>query len=165
MDAKRSLAQYLQGHDAAGTAAVRSVCLQAEAHRGTQLGRLLATMGEEIAQDRASLREVMARLGVGPSSPKSAAALVAAAFGRWTLRAHFPGEPQARLIGLESLSLGIEGKARLWLALREVASGDPRLGDVDFDALTRRAEHQREDLEPYRLEAAREAYGNAASPR
>jgi hypothetical protein len=165
MDAKRSLTQYLQGHDAAGTAAVQTVKLQAEAQRGTPLGSLLARMGEEIAQDKASLREVMALLEVTPSRLKGAAALVAAAFGRWTLRAHFPGEPQARLIGLESLSLGIEGKARLWRALRELASGDPRLGDVDFDNLTRRAEHQREDLEPYRLDAARDAHGKAASPR
>jgi len=160
MAVKRSLALYLQGHFAGSEAAVRSVKEQATSDPGTDLGRFLGRLAEEIAEDQASLRDVMARLATAPSRTKNLAALLSATVGRWTLRAHAPGEPQAGLIGLESLSLGIEGKAGLWRALREVAAIDPRLGDVDFDELIKRAQLQREQLEPHRLDAARQANGN-----
>jgi hypothetical protein len=57
--------------------------------------------------------------------------LVAALLGRWALRVVAPGEPQRSLIGLESLSLGIAGKASLWRALREIAPADGHLSEID----------------------------------
>jgi hypothetical protein len=154
---KRSLALYLQGHHAAAGAAVMSVRQQVAVEGGSDLGRLLARLADEIADDRAVLRDVMDRLGVAPSVVHGASARFGARLSRWVLRAHAPGPDQARLIGLESLSLGIEGKVRLWCALRVVAADDRRLDGVDLDALVDRAELQRVDLEPHRLEAVRRA--------
>jgi hypothetical protein len=158
---KRSLTLYLQGHHAGAEAAVVSVRQQAATDPDSEIGRLLARLGDEIAEDMASLRDVMAKLAIRPSVVKNLAARATAHLSRWTLRAHLPGPPQAQLIGIESLSLGVEGKLRLWCALREIAADDPRLGEVDFDALIKRAEHQRVQLEPHRLEAARQANANA----
>jgi hypothetical protein len=158
---KRSLTLYLQGHHAGAEAAVVSVRQQAAIDADSEIGRLLARLGDEIAEDMASLRDVMAKLAVRPSVVKNLGARVTAHLSRWTLRAHLPGPPQAQLIGLESLSLGIEGKLRLWCALREIAADDPRLGEIDFDALIKRAERQRVQLEPHRLEAVRQANANA----
>ncbi|HEV7762097.1 MAG TPA: hypothetical protein VGO78_23975 [Acidimicrobiales bacterium] len=161
MATKRSLTLYLQGHHAGAEAAVVSVRQQAAIDADSEIGRLLARLGDEIAEDMASLRDVMAKLAVRPSVVKNLGARVTAHLSRWTLRAHLPGPPQAQLIGLESLSLGIEGKLRLWCALREIAADDPRLGEIDFDALIKRAERQRVQLEPHRLEAVRQANANA----
>jgi hypothetical protein len=62
------------------------------------------------------------------------------------------------LLALETLSLGVEGKASMWTILREVGSRYPALAGTDFDALLGRARHQREVLEQERLEAARRAF-------
>jgi hypothetical protein len=156
---ERPLALYLQGHYAASEAAVRSVRQQAAQRSGDDLGALLTRLGREIAEDQATLEDVMARVDVTPSAVRAGGAVVTATLGRWILRVQMPGEPQARLAGLESLSLGIEGKASLWRALREIAANDPRLTGLDFDALAKRAESQREQLEPHRLDAARRAAG------
>lgn len=155
MATKRSLTLYLRGHEAGARAAVRTVKERAGADPQSDVGRFLSRLGREIAEDQTSLHEIMARMGVTAGRLKPAVAVVTAKLGHWTLRAYRPGEPQARLIALESLSLGIEGKAGLWRALREAASVDPRLGEFDLDTLIERAERQRRELEPYRLEAAR----------
>jgi hypothetical protein len=157
MARRHPLTLYLQGHHAAAGAAVQPVRQQASAEPDDGLGRLLARLGDEIAEDKAALREVMGRLGVRPSAVHDASARVGAWIGRWVLRAHGPGAAEARLIGLESLSLGIEGKLRLWATVRALAAGDPRLDGIDLDALAERAGQQRVDLEPHRTEAAREA--------
>jgi hypothetical protein len=96
---------------------------------------------------------------------RNAAASTAAVLGRWFLRAERPGEVQAILIGLESLSLGIEGKAKLWRTLGEVSVTEPRLAGIDFAGLSERACTQRERLEPYRLAAALETEGGSSATR
>ena len=59
-----------------------------------------------------------------------------------------------RLMETEALSLGIEGKLAMWLALKEAAAADPRLAGTDYDRLIERARGQRGALEPHRLAAA-----------
>jgi hypothetical protein len=163
---KRSLQLYLQGHHAGARAAVATVRSQASKARGSELGELLARLVDEIDEDRHTLQVAMARLGLRPSATRDLAARVTAWVGRRLLHLHLPGPPQARLIGLESLSLGIEGKIRLWSTLRALApddprlGADPRLGEIDYDALIERAEQQRRAIEHHRLEAAREADAN-----
>ena len=63
--------------------------------------------------------------------------------------------PLSRLVELEGLRLGVEGKACLWRMLREL--GDPRLRSFDFDDLIARAERQRDDLERWRLDSGQQA--------
>jgi hypothetical protein len=59
-----------------------------------------------------------------------------------------------RLLETEALSLGIEGKLSMWLALKEAAAANPRLAAADYDRLIERARGQRRALEPHRLAAA-----------
>ena len=63
-----------------------------------------------------------------------------------------------RLRAVESLSLGVEGKLGLWLALMEVVSAHPRLAEVDLQRLAERARDQRRRLELVRLDVARRAF-------
>ena len=55
------------------------------------------------------------------------------------------------------LALGLDGKKVLWSNLRDLADVGERLHDVDFDALIERAQRQRDELEPHRVEAGRVA--------
>jgi len=156
------LALYLRGHHAGGHAAIRGVKAQVASDPDSDLGRFLGELGQEIEADHGQLRDVMGRLGVAPGRLRDLLALTAGQLSRWALLAMRPGQQQARLVGLESLSLGIEGKAVMWRALREIARSDPRLSGIDLDDLLDRAVRQRDRLEPYRLEAARPANGEAA---
>jgi len=57
--------------------------------------------------------------------------------------------PLSRVLELEVLALGVEGKRALW----RIAAGDARLDRVDLAALARRAERQRRLVERERLRA------------
>jgi len=146
---------YLNDHLAgAATGVELAERLQAD-NQGTPFGAVLTGVVRDIRQDRAALEELMGRLGVGRSPVKQA--------GGWlaekavSLRFSRPATGSAdisRLLATEALSLGIEGKRSMWLALKEVAGADPRLAGTDFDDLIARAGQQRETLEPHRLQAA-----------
>jgi hypothetical protein len=65
------------------------------------------------------------------------------------------GSALGRLLELESLSLGVEGKALLWQALIELKDRIPQLGSVELERALIRARAQRDVLETLRLQAAR----------
>jgi hypothetical protein len=58
---------------------------------------------------------------------------------------------------LEALSLGIEGKKSLWVALSAAAEVSPELRIADYERLKKRAEEQRNRVEAKRLEVAKAA--------
>jgi hypothetical protein len=163
--ANHPLTVYLRGHHAGGHTALRRLREQAVSDPIDDRRAFLDALATEIDADLSTFQDVMARLGVRPSPLRSAAASTAAVLGRWFLRAERPGDAQAILIGLESLSLGIEGKAKLWRTLSEVSVTEPRLAGIDFAGLSERARNQRERLEPYRLAAALEAQGGSSATR
>jgi hypothetical protein len=65
--------------------------------------------------------------------------------------------PLSRLLELEGLGAGIEGKHALWSALSELAAQVPALERDELKALAERAADQRQRLEPHRLRAAQVA--------
>jgi len=147
------LAIYLRDHFAASTAG-RNRCRYArDRNRDGELGSLLDTLLHEIEEDRDTLRRVMARVGVEPSGVKVAASAALERLGRLKLNGQVTGySPVSRVLDLEALSLGIEGKSLLWAAL--AARNDQHLAEFDFKALEERAQSQRERLESHRGAAA-----------
>jgi hypothetical protein len=117
---------------------------------GVELARRLdgGELAKEIDEDRDTLVDVMKRLSVDRDELRQALAYA----GEKALRL----KPGGRLHDVETLSLGVEGKRVLWLALRHAYGDDPRLQGVDFDALIARAQSQRDRLEEQRLRAAGE---------
>ena len=102
----------------------------------------------------------MARLGVPTSAPRRAAAWLAEKLTELKLRLDDPaGGPLRLLETLEAVSVGIEGKRLLWLALAAAAESAPELRVTDYGRLERRAEEQRQRVEVLRPEAARTALG------
>ena len=151
---------YLNDHLAGSAAAVELVERIRANNEGTPLAAHMAGLLLEIEQDRDTLGEVMTRLGVVRSTPKQVAGKVLESLSRLRLNERITGSAHVtRLLELESLSLGIEGKLLLWRSLTEVAR--PELAEFDLPALATRAVSQRAGVEPFRLEAAAAALGAA----
>lgn len=148
------LATYLNDHLAGATVGVELARRARGSNAGSELGRFLAELTVEIEEDRETLEEVLQAVGVGRDRLKLAGAWAGEKVGRLKLNGRLLGySPLSRLVELEGLRLGVEGKACLWRLLRELA--DPRLSGFDFDALIARAERQCDELEQRRLEAGR----------
>lgn len=152
------LAIYLSDHLAAATAGLELVRRAASSNRSNDYGSVLEELAEEIDSDRETLKDVMKRLSVEPDRAKLAAAWASEKVGRLKLNGQLRGySPLSRLVELEGLSVGVEGKLALWQALRRRFGEDPRLRGVDLDELIDRARSQRRRLERQRQRAAEEA--------
>jgi hypothetical protein len=157
----RLLRIYLQDHYAGSTAGLQLARRTARNNRGTPLGDFVATLADEIEADRRELRKVMADLEVRPNQLKSALAALAERLGRLKLNGrllHY--SPLSRLLELELLVLGLEGKRGLWTALKAAAGPSVPLDEARLDRLGARAEKQQQALERRRLEAAEAALGS-----
>ncbi len=154
---------YLNDHLAASAAAVELVERIADNNPGTALAAHLDGLKADIEADRATLSAVMERCGVTPSKPKQVAGKVMETLSRFRLNERVTGSADvSRLMELETLSLGIEGKASLWRSLQQVEAGHPELGSFDLGALLSRAVSQRSALEPFKQEAAATALSASA---
>jgi hypothetical protein len=150
------LGTYLNDHYAGSVAAVQLARRAARSNRGTPYGEVLATLADEIDEDRQSLRLIMQRLGIRSDPVKATVAWSAEKLGRLKLNGQLTGySPLSRLEELEILSLGVEGKLGMWRALaRAVDHGVP---EAELEPLIKRALSQRRRLERQRLDAAPEA--------
>ena len=157
---RKLLGIYLNDHWAGSTAGRELAKRAAGSNSDNELGGFLEGIRAEIEEDRDTLREVMRALDVGEDRVKTIAAWVAERAGRLKLNGSLTGySPLSRLVELEGLALGIDGKRSLWRSLGELE--DPALAEFDFAALEARAKAQRDGLEAQRLEAARIAFQQA----
>jgi hypothetical protein len=147
---------YLNDHLAGSTGGLELAKRAAGEHHDTELGTFLAGLLDDISEDRKVLESLMSDLDITPNPAKQAAAWAAEKAGRLKLNGEVRGtSPLTPLVELETLSLGIEGKRLMWLALSEVP--DLPLGSERLAELVARAQQQREGVERYRREAARHA--------
>jgi hypothetical protein len=154
----RLLGIYLNDQLALGVAGRELARRAQRENAGTELGVFLHGLAGEVTEDVETLERIMERLGVPLSPVKRPLALIAERVGRLKPNGRVRGySPLSRFLELESLALGLEGKKVLWSNLRDFAPLRGQLGDTDFDALIERAQRQRDELEPHRVEAARAA--------
>jgi hypothetical protein len=130
-------------------------------------GRMDATamnaVAQDIEEDRQTLQQLMDRLGTSRNPVKQAATWVAEKVSHVKLSGLTAGHREFGLfMALEALSLGIEGKHSLWVALADVADHYPALGEIDLTALRERAAAQRRVVEAERAAAARRAFTGSA---
>ncbi len=157
MSARKLLGIYLNDHLGGATAGVELAKRSLRANREGELGRFLARLLGELEEDRLTLRRVMRDLGVRESRGKQAAGLVAERVGRLKLNGRLTGySPLSRVLELEGLVIGVEGKLSLWEHLGEVLPAAVR--GVDFEELAQRARRQQNELAEFKLSAAREAF-------
>ena len=154
------LAIYLNDHLAGSTGGLELARRALSANRGTAFEAPLERLATEIAEDREALLDVMDRLGARRDPLKQWAGWLAEKAARLKTNGRLLGySPLSRVVELEVLALGIEGKRLLWRALDQVAAGDPRLDGVDLAALRRRADGQRRLVERQRILATAIALG------
>ena len=155
---RRYLAVYLNDHLAAAVAAHEMVKRAASSNEGTDYGEVLGELEHEIAEDRAALVGLMERFDVAQDHLKVTGAFIAEKLGRLKPNAHLLSySPLSRVVELEVLCLGIEGKLSLWRALLDMEHADERLDPEELQTLVDRAQAQRRRLEPHRLRAVEEA--------
>jgi len=150
------LGVYLNDHLAGSTAGVGLAgrLAAAEGDWAPELRRIAT----EIGEDRRTLLELMDRLNVPVKRYKTALAWLGEKAARLKPNLRFMSRsPLSRVIELETMRLGVEGKAAGWRTLREVAETEARLDSERLDALLNRALQQAEDLERLRVRAVTEA--------
>jgi hypothetical protein len=126
---------------------------------GRMDGTAMNALAAEIEQDRQTLQQLMDRLGTSRNAVKEAATWVAEKVSHVKLSGLTAGHRDFGLfMALETLSLGIEGKRSLWVALADVADQYPELREFDLVALRERAEAQRRVVEAERAAAGRLAF-------
>jgi hypothetical protein len=155
MAADEALAVYLNDHLAGSAAGIELAEKLRDNNQGTELGQVMVALHRDISQDRDALEELMRHLDLERHPVKEAAGWMLEKVSRLRLNPAAGGSAElTRMQEAEALSLGIEGKLSMWLALKEAAASNPRLAAADYDRLIERARGQRRALEPHRLAAA-----------
>jgi len=130
---------------------------------GTALGELMETLAPQIEQDRQTLVELMQRLDTSKNPVKQVTAWIAEKASRAKFSGMASGEPElGTFMALETLLLGVRGKACMWTALRHVVDRHPAIASVNLEELIDRARTQEDALEHARLAAGTRALANQA---
>jgi hypothetical protein len=158
----QGLETYLTDHHAGATAGSELANKISDEQAGTQFGPPLADLAREIAQDKATLEDLMTRLAIEPNPIKQAASWIGEKLSRLKLSESMTGDQDLkRLLEFETLSLGIEGKLAMWRALGAVSEIHAELAATDLAGLAKRAESQRATLEDLRFQIAGRALRRA----
>ena len=156
------LGVYLNDHLAGsvvGSNLARRLAARERRLAGVEVLEPLAT---EIAVDREELVDMMRILGI-PIRHKMWAAWAAERAGRLKLNGRLiTRSPLSRVLELEAMRLGVEGKAAGWRTLRSLAETDGRFDIRRLDELIARARMQADELERLRVQAAVEVFGDSA---
>jgi hypothetical protein len=156
---RKLLRIYMQDHLAGSTGGVELVRRARGANKDTPYAEPLAKLADDIEADRRSLESLMDDLGFGADRAKNIAFWVGEKAGRLKLNGQLTGySPLSRMIELEGLITGVNGKRSLWLTLRDVAGSVPELDADRIGRLVERAEQQLETLHELRARAGREAF-------
>jgi len=130
----------------------------------TYAGRRLPALADEIEEDRRTLQQLMDRLDTPRNPLKEATAWVAEKASQVKLSGLGARHREfGTFMALETLSLGVEGKHSLWVALADIADEYPALHDFDLEGLRERAGAQRRVVEAERTAAARRAFTGAGA--
>jgi len=149
--AYESIEVYLNDHLAGATAGVNLVKQAADRHRTDELGEFFAPLAAEVKADLGTLETLMRDMGVHKSASKTALAEIGSKLAAPKFTAEGAGNQNlGDFVTLETLSIGVEGKRCMWVALKTVADAYPELQALDLDELESRAQHQRERLEDKR---------------
>ncbi len=159
MNDQDDLHTYLNNHLAGGSGAIEMAEHCRAANPGEPLAQFLGDLVVEIQADHQTLQDLMASLDASQNRVKQVTARVAEKVSRIKMGSGDLGN----LLTLETLSLGIEGKAGMWKSLKEVRDEHPGFASVDLDALIKRAEEQRGAVERWRLAVAAVALSDKAT--
>lgn len=161
MDVKL-LGIYLNDHLAGSATGLELARRAARENRGTPLGDFFSTLVKELEEDRGVLQEVQRALNVPRNHFKQGTAWLMERLGRLKFNGRLIGySPLSRMLELEGLFLGSQGRRLLWRVLKRLARTERRLAAFDFEALIARTEQHLRGLERWRLLAADTSFTHA----
>jgi hypothetical protein len=151
----------LKDHLAGSVAALELVNHLIETYKGEPFEAFFQNLRDEIDADQETLQDLIKKLGEQESAVRKAGAWVAEKLSRAKIRLSDSEKNQLGLLhALEGLVLGITGKRALWAALAVAADAVPRLRELNYAQLQKRAAEQCDRVEAKRLEVAREVFGS-----
>ena len=152
------LRTYLADHYAGSLAAVELIEHYISIREDSPRSAFMKELLEEVEEDRATLLDILRRVGGKKSLLKDAAAWLLEKLSRLKVAEMTRHRTLSEFEKLEQLVLGVTGKLKLWVVLRSISASDGRFTDIDFGRLERRAQKQIDRLEEHRLEVARAAF-------
>lgn len=159
MAADKHLGIYLNDHLAGAVAGVELAKRAARNNEGTEFGEFLQRLVDEVKEDRSTLEELMSALDIPKNRAKDVGAWLVEKAGRLKLNGQLTGYSDlSRVLELEGLSLGVEGKLSMWRSLLLVKDKYPPIAVLDLDSLIERAVDQRRGLEEFRQKAVTTAF-------
>jgi hypothetical protein len=152
------LERYLNDHLAGATGALLVIQHLADHVENPEARDFFVGLKTEVQGDRDLLEDLLASAGLESSTVLKIAGGVTARLGLMKLmwEGTDPGE-LGLFEALEMLALGVQGKRLLWLALGEIAPWFPEWNGHDFANLELKAIQQRDGVERWRIEAARDS--------
>jgi len=145
---------YLNDHLAGATARAELARRAAGSHQDPRHRKRLAALAADIAADRQALLQLMRGAGVPVRGHKILAGWAAGKAIRLNPSANFlPRSPLSELIELETLYLGIQGKAARWRALLAATANDALTDQKRLRILLDRAGDQLAVVEELRIQA------------
>jgi hypothetical protein len=163
VDEAKYLRIYLNDHLAGSSFGLSLARRIADENEGTEIGRVMAGVADEIDADRDMLQDFMKAVGARRKVVRQAIAWVGEKTARLKPNGKLVGySPLSRYMELEMLSLGVAGKLSLWEGL--IKAGGEKIEGFDIAELAKRARDQRKTIEALRLEASSDAFGAALKP-
>jgi hypothetical protein len=149
------IATYLNDHLSGSVVALELLDDLIATHSEADLIAFFRQLRIDITADRNELQRLMKHLDIGEGRVRRVSAWMAGKITELKLRVDDPNGGPLRLFeSLEALSLGIEGKRSLWIALVAAAEKTPSLRILDYERLKQRAQEQRNRVEMLRIETA-----------
>ncbi|MEY2440985.1 MAG: hypothetical protein QOJ46_411 [bacterium] len=153
------LSTYLQDHRAGAEMGSDLAARLRDENLGTPYEDFLTLLAQQIEQDSATLEAIMERYDIDKATLKTAGAKIGEKLARLKPNEQLSGySPLSRVLELEGLRGGVQGKLALWDSLYEISETDERLDPDELQALVERAESQLADLREHHRLAAREAF-------
>ncbi len=154
---------YLNDHLAGATVGVELARRILRENKGNPVGQYFQTFVPELEEDRATVEAILLALGQPQNLLKQGLGWALEKLGRLKLNGrliHY--SPLSRVMELEGLCIGTEGRLSMWRSLRTLANKNERLARFDFGALIARAEQQLRTLERLRQQASDEAFSDSS---
>ena len=155
----KHLATYLNDHLAGSTAGLEMLKHISTVYADSDVGPLASQLHSDVSADQQELERIMSELNIAQSGTRKLAGWIGEKFAQLKIRIDDPGNSGLHLLEtLEAMSLGIEGKRLLWIALESAAEAMPQLRLADYVELRRRAEEQRGRVDERRRAVAQTAF-------
>ena len=130
------------------------------------VGQAFAELVPDLESDERTLRQIIEAMQFQSSGAKQMLGDLVEKVGRLKLNGQILGYSLlSKMEELEAMALGIEGKYKMWTALKSIVEERPQLAKFDFEQLEAQARLQHDRVEQLRLEAARDALAPTAEEK